>query len=89
MVLQGPVGVGQHLRVLDAQLGGGRAQFALPDGTERAPGRGCWVADLPPLSAGGRDDHDLGAGLGRLGHRAAGAEHLVVRMSEDAEQSPG
>jgi hypothetical protein len=43
MVLQGPVGVGQHLHALHAKLGGPR-------------------------------------------HRATGAEHLVVRMSEDTEQ---
>ena len=88
MVLQGPVRVGQHLHALHAELGGSRAKLALPDRAERPPGRGGGIADLPPLAAGGRDDHDLGARLGRPGHRAASAEHLVVRMREDAEQAP-
>jgi len=85
---QGPVRVGQHLHALYAELGGGRAKLALPDRAERAPGRGRRIADLPLFSAGGRDDHDLGARVGRLGHGAASAEHLVVRMGEDAEQAP-
>ena len=83
-VLQGPVRVGQHLHAPYAELGGGRAKLALPDSAERAPGRGRGIADLPPFSAGGRDNHDLGARLGRAGHRAASPEHLVVGMREDA-----
>ena len=88
MLLQGPVRVGQHLHMPHAKLGGSRGELALPDGTESTPGRDPGIPDLPPLSAGGRDDHDLGARLGRPGHRAASAEHLVVRMREDAQQAP-
>jgi len=88
MVLQGPVRVGQHPHAMYAELGGSRAQLALTDGAERSPGRGRRIPDLPLLSAGRRDDHDLGARPGRAGHRAASAEHLVVRMREDAEQAP-
>jgi hypothetical protein len=72
-----------------AELGRGRAQLALPDRAERAPGRGGRIADLPLLPAGGRDHQDLRARLGRPGHRAASAEHLVVWMREDAEQASG
>ena len=88
VLLQGPVRIGQHLHALHAKLGGSRGKLALPDGTERTPGRDPGIPDLPLLSAGGRDDHDLGARLGRPGHRAASAEHLVVRMREDAQQAP-
>ena len=88
VVRQGPVRVVQHLHALHAEFGGGRAQLALPDRAQRAPGGGGRIADLPPLPAGGRDDHDLGARLGGPGHRAGRAEHLVVRVGEDAEQAP-
>ena len=88
MLRQGPVRVAQQLHTPHAEFGGRRAQLALPDGTERAPGRGGGIADLPLLPAGGRDDHHLGARLGRLGHGAGRAEHLVVRVREDAEQPP-
>ncbi len=74
--------------MLYAEFGGSGAQLTFPDRAECEPGRGGRIADLPLLSAGGRDDHDLGACLGRPGHRAARAEHLVVRMREDAEQAP-
>jgi hypothetical protein len=85
MLLQGPVRVGQYLHALHAELGGSLAKLALPDRAERAPGRRRRIPDLPLLAAGGRDDHDLCARLACQGHRAARAEHLVVRMCEDAK----
>jgi hypothetical protein len=39
VALQGLVRVGQHLHAQHAELGGSRAQLALPHGAERAPGR--------------------------------------------------
>jgi hypothetical protein len=88
VMLQGPVRVGQYPHALHAELGSGRMKLALPDSAERTPGRSGRIADLTLLATGGRDDHDFGARLGRPGHRAARAEHLVVRMREDAEQPP-
>ncbi len=88
MVLQAPVRVGQHLHVLHAEFSGRRAKLTLSDRTERSPRRGGRIPDLPTLSASRRDDHDLGARLGRPGHGAARAEHFVVWMGEDAEQAP-
>ena len=54
VLLQGPVRIGQHLHALHAKLGGSRGKLALPDGTERTPGRDPGIPDLPLLSAGGQ-----------------------------------
>ena len=84
---EGAVDVVQAVHFRDAEALAGQAQLGLPDGGDGPPAAGGSVADLAGLAAGRRFHHDLGALFGVAGERSSGAERLVVRMGEDAEQA--
>ena len=85
--IQGPVAVIQHRDVGDPEMRAGLPQLALPHPPERAPHGRRGVPDLTGLAAR-RAHHADGGALGRpLGHRPAGAEDLVVRVGEHADDA--